>query len=79
MTKQVKVNGKEYPVKYGFNALRLFSNQTGIALAFQILKLHLLLDRLPDHLPFRRIHVDLQIQGRQFRLASDQRPYASVH
>lgn len=32
MTKQVKVNGKEYPVKYGFNALRLFSNQTGIAL-----------------------------------------------
>lgn len=32
MTKQLKVNGKEYPVKYGFNALRLFSNQTGISL-----------------------------------------------
>lgn len=32
MTKQVKVNGVEYPVKYGFNALRLFTNKTGINL-----------------------------------------------
>ena len=32
MTKQIKVNDKQYPVKYGFNALRLFSNQTGIGL-----------------------------------------------
>jgi len=32
MTKQIKVNGTDYPVKYGFNALRLFSNQTGIGL-----------------------------------------------
>ena len=32
MTKQILVNGKQYPVKYGFNALRLFSNETGIGL-----------------------------------------------
>jgi len=32
MTKQILVNGTEHPVKYGFNALRLFSNETGIGL-----------------------------------------------
>jgi len=32
MTKQILINGTEHPVKYGFNALRLFSNQTGIQL-----------------------------------------------
>lgn len=32
MTKQIKIKGEERPVKYGFNALRLFSNQTGIGL-----------------------------------------------
>ena len=32
MTKQIVVNSNQYPVKYGFNALRLFSNQTGIGL-----------------------------------------------
>lgn len=32
MTKQINVNGVKYPVKYGFNALRLFTNKTGIAL-----------------------------------------------
>jgi len=32
MTNQILINGTEHPVKYGFNALRLFSNQTGIGL-----------------------------------------------
>jgi len=32
MTNQIFINGTEHPVKYGFNALRLFSNQTGIGL-----------------------------------------------
>lgn len=32
MTKQILINGNTHPVKYGFNALRLFSNETGIGL-----------------------------------------------
>lgn len=32
MTKQILINGTEHPVKYGFNALRLFSNETGVGL-----------------------------------------------